>query len=173
MSSGTDNNAFNFHMQEHSLLRSRMDRQVQAIHSLERYSLAGIAILFSWLTANHHDFEFAGPQFVWFLPPVLCGLAWMRSVALGRRVGLLAKYLQEIEAGLPKLKSLCGWETYLHRNKPGRLRLSRNLFWSVLLTLTIGFSIYSFRTHMNHCNYQAGENVHTDDSSSPEGNKGP
>ena len=167
MSNETDNNVLKFHMQEHSLLRSRMDEQVQAIHSLERYTLAGMAILFSWLTVNHHDLG-KGYQFVWFLPPVLCGLAWIRSVALGRRVGLLARYLQEVEAGLPKLSSLCGWETYLHKNKPGTLRISRTLFWSALLTLTITFSIYSIFAHKQHCKQNSGECKHSENPSTPE-----
>ena len=158
-------------MQEHSLLRSRMDEQVQAIHSLERYTLMGMAILFSWITINHHNLG-EGYQVVWFLTPVLCVLAWIRSVALGRRVGLLARYLQEVEAGLPKLSSLCGWETYLQRNKPGTLRISRTLFWAVLLSLTMSFSTYSFFDHARHSKDDSAGSEHSVNSSTPEGKEG-
>ena len=44
-----------FPMQEHSLLRNRVEEQIKAIHDLERYSVGGIVLVFAWLSTSHEQ----------------------------------------------------------------------------------------------------------------------
>ena len=149
MTEELDDKTTEFPMQEHSLLRNRVEEQIKAIHDLERYSVGGIVLIFAWLSTSHE--QLGDAQYVWFLPPVFCGLAWYRAGALGKKLGRLAEYIQMLEAHLlSESTPVSGWETFMAREGPTGEKKSRTIFWTCLFVLTLAFSVSSYYIHSQH-----------------------
>ena len=149
MTEELDDKTTDFHMQEHSLLRNRVEEQIKAIHDLERYSVGGIVLVFAWLSTSHA--QLGDAQYVWFLPPVFCGLAWYRAGALGKKLGRLAEYIQILEAHLlSESTRVVGWETFMAKERPTGEKASRKIFWACLFVLTLVFSVSSYCIHSGH-----------------------
>ena len=149
MTEELDDKTTEFYMQEHSLLRNRVEEQIKAIHDLERYSVGGIVLVFAWLSTSHA--QLGDAQYVWFLPPVFCGLAWYRAGALGKKLGRLAGYIQMLESHLlPESTHVCGWETFMAKEGPTGEKVSRTIFWTCLFVLTLVFSVSSYYIHSQH-----------------------
>ena len=76
-------------LEEYKVLHAELSQHVQETLALERYAVAGVAAVFSWLVTKKVG---TGPpwQWVWLLPVLLPLFGGLRCFALYRHMGLIA-----------------------------------------------------------------------------------
>ena len=132
-----------YHLEEYRALRSEIELRIKEGHTLETFSVAGIAAVYAWL-ATHIDTGIS--EFGWWIPALFPVLGIMRQLGVWFRMEEIAKYTQAIETTF-KLKKPPGWETYLDNkrkkepHKSQLLSLSSLSLWIAmfLVTILIGF----------------------------------
>ena len=135
----------NFALEEYKTLHTELNQHVQETLALERYAIAGIAAVFSWL-ASRKTGATPLPEWVWFVPILLPLAGGLRCLALYKYIGLIAEYLGRLEKELgPTRPADMGWEKFLEpRRRPIRGAIAW-LIWLILLTATETFAIWQVR----------------------------
>jgi hypothetical protein len=133
-----------FVAKQYDALREEIMKHVDETRRLELAAIGGVAALFAWFATRAQG---TPPYPVWLIGSLIPLLGAVRSVALFRRVQVIAQYIREelepvllSRPGDPR-----GWETYFEahvgRGKPGpeagsRVSFTSMLFWLVLLGLS-------------------------------------
>jgi hypothetical protein len=129
-----------FATEEFKQLHSELHSHVQETLNLEKYTVVGLAAYYAWVLTHPH----AGKAFIWWIPVLLPLVAGLRSLALYKHIGVIAKYLRIQEVPLHGGKT--GWEAfYLKHRFPWR-GLIAVFIWVSIFVLTIGLAIY-FNCH--------------------------
>lgn len=127
-----------FYLKEFDSCRAQADRYIRELFTLERYTVA----VYAWLFTNNEN-----PMIIaeWYLPLFFGLLAAFRSLAIGWQLVCLSGYLKQLEELLLKhQKNLdenspeLGWENYWRKSRGTRLvTASAVLFWVILLFIQI------------------------------------
>jgi len=103
-------------------MRTLILEGIKETHTLERYSLIGVAAFWTWIFSQSEWREWM--RWARFLPSVLVILAVLRSGALLLFILKIAKYVYSVEPhyGL-------GWEHFIKRQKIPTMTIVATIFW--------------------------------------------
>jgi hypothetical protein len=149
--------------EEYQTLRAEVASCMEELSSIERYCIYAVAAGFAWLSTKPMPNVVAG---AWLIPPVIVLFGMFRSWTIGIQLAWLSQYLGSIEERVycTSDKPL-GWEHFLaeevERKNPitgsKRMQPRRGIrakttyyLWSIMLLLTITFSILGFSANSNN-----------------------
>lgn len=90
--------ARDFHLQEYGVLREELLSLVGQINQIEKYVVAGTAIVYSWLAVNSMDGNsLPTTNIFWFIPMLFTILGSLKVYMLKKGIMKIAKYLYNLE----------------------------------------------------------------------------
>ena len=136
---------------EYQTCQQKISNAVDHLIRIELYIFIAIAAFYAWLYgAWYGDHQLAeNIRLALYLPPILAGLAWFRSLMQIKYIEALAEYLRLVEGRL-SADHACkgswdyvGWETWVEKNGPKKWnRAYRFLLWPGLIAVTLAIALF-------------------------------
>jgi hypothetical protein len=139
----TQEQHFSARVEEFKTLGAHIESTTAEINALERWTVIGVAAVWSWLLVNPIDASSRIIQIIaWSIPVFLVAAAWARKFALARRLHLLYQYKwSELEPALG-----LGWERWYEDKGRSYRREIATAYWTGLFALTILGAIWHRRS---------------------------
>lgn len=132
-------------LEEYKSLKEEMQEYVKESYMLELYGIGALGAFYSWYLFQNK------PALLAFIPVVLVGYGFRRSVLLLKRIEHIAEYIRnKIE-----LTPSHGWETYFNKTRK-QSEMSRHVkaIWLLLLVITLVIAVFVFISQIHICNCQ-------------------
>lgn len=136
-----------FRIQEFIELRHEIQSSAEETRKLERFSLIGVAAIFSWIATQATTPIFQSNLYVAVLvPPLLVLFGWIKSSAIEANIQEIGVYIAELEKRM--LPQGEGWQNFYASSKPRRWivpEVVSGRFWPLLFVVTCGTSLILIR----------------------------
>jgi hypothetical protein len=124
---------FQFHMQEHQLLRQEIHKFIDDLRAVQRNVTVSLGLFIAWFLSYQNNLDPALALLAAWFPFLMCLLFGRMSIVRLNTIFQTANYIAKIEKQL-RHKSLTGWENnlqILRKDKKHAFKSSRmdRLFW--------------------------------------------
>ncbi len=129
-----------FHLEQAKAVRAEIDENIKQLRQLEVYAVIGSVAVWGFLVVQR---GIGRPIALgWWLPVVLCSLAWLKHKGTRGAIEGLAAYVLRLERDTSFSLANLGWEHSDERKVVGSTFAKFNwLFWGALFTLDLGFAL--------------------------------